>query len=47
MPRVEEEERGDKVEEPGGAHGDDEGEEEFVGEEHGEAEAALGDLDLD
>jgi hypothetical protein len=35
---------GESVEEPGGAHADDEGEEELVGEEHGEGEAAFVDL---
>ena len=47
MPGVEEEDGGDEVEEPGGAHGDDEGAEEFVGEELGEGEAVFGDLLLD
>lgn len=47
VPGVEEEDGGDEVEEPGGAHGDDEGAEEFVGEELGEGEAVFGDLLLD
>ena len=44
VPGVEEEDGGEEVEEPGGAHADDEGEEELVGEEHGEGEAAGVDL---
>jgi hypothetical protein len=44
VPGVEEEDGGEEVEEPGRAHADDEGEEELVGEEHGEGEAAFVDL---
>jgi hypothetical protein len=44
VPGVEEEDGGEEVEEPGGAHADDEGEEELVCEEHGEGEAAFVDL---
>lgn len=41
VPGVEEEEGGDEVEEPGGGHGDDEGEEDFVGEEEGDGEVGV------
>jgi hypothetical protein len=44
VPGVEEEDGGEEVEEPGGTHADDQGEEELVGEEHGEGEAAFVDL---
>lgn len=44
VPWVEEEERGEEVQQPGRAHTDDEGEEELVREEHGEREAAGVDL---
>lgn len=41
VPGVEEEDRGDEVEEPGGGHGDDEGKEDFVGEEEGNGEVGV------
>ena len=47
VPGVEEEDAGDKVKDVGASHGDDEGKEDFVREEQGEAEAAvLGDFCL-
>lgn len=44
MPGIEEEDGGEEVEEPCRAHADDEGEEQLVGEQHGEGEATLVDL---
>ena len=41
VPGVEEEDAGDEVEDVGAGHGDDEGEEDAVGEEVGEAEAVV------
>ena len=44
MPGIEEEDGGEEVEEPCRAHADYEGEEQLVGEQHGEGEATLVDL---
>jgi hypothetical protein len=44
MPGIEEEDGGEEVEEPCRTHADDEGEEQLVGEQHGEGEATLIDL---
>ena len=44
MPGIEEEDGGEEVEEPCRTHADDEGEEQLVGEQHGEGEATLVDL---
>lgn len=44
MPGIEEEDRGEEVEEPSRAHADNEREEELIREKHGEGEASLIDL---